>query len=62
MKQFWTKTQSSYIFELSELLIPDDDLKFSLFLKSNNEMLNKKKQFKENLSSFFSDKKLPSCQ
>ena len=28
MKQFWAKTQSSYIFEESELLIPDDNLNF----------------------------------
>ena len=34
MKQFWAKPQSSYIFEESELLIPDVNLNFLLFLKT----------------------------
>ena len=49
MKQFWAKTQSSYVFEESELLIPDDEFNILLFLKINIEMLNKLTEFKENL-------------
>ena len=44
MKQFWAKTQSSYIFEESEV-----NLSFLLFLKINIEMLNRMTEFKENL-------------
>ena len=57
MKQFWAKTQSSYVVEESELLIPDDEFNFLLFLKINIEMLNELTEFKEKK---FSDKKLPS--
>ena len=42
------KTQSSYIFEESEL-IPDGNLNFLLFLKINIELLNRMTEFKENL-------------
>ena len=48
MKQFWAKTQSSYVFEESEL-IQDDEFNFLLFLKINIEILNKLIEFKENL-------------
>ena len=44
MKQFWAKTQSSYIFE-----IPDVNFNVLLFLKTNIEMLNRMTEFKENL-------------
>ena len=37
MKQFWAKTQSSYIFEV-KTLTPNDNLNFLLFVKINKQI------------------------